>query len=207
MGELSRIVYRVFTTLLFVVSGPLQGFICICIVLTSGFPVFFRQKRTGQYGKPFTLVKFRTMVAGADRLQIKYKKFNEANGPVFKIRNDPRFTQFGKLLSHTGLDELPQLWNVAKGDMALFGPRPLPISEAKELKDWQKKRHVIKPGILSSWILEGYHRTSFDDWMKSDIAYAKKKSLFYDLKLLSASLVFMLRLFIKEVKVAVFSDI
>ncbi len=140
------------------------------------------------------------MISGAQRLQKKYTKFNEADGPVFKIHDDPRFTPIGKFLSHTGLDELPQLWNVLKGDMAFFGPRPLPVAEAKKLKTWQQARHAIKPGIISPWVFEGYHSKSFVEWMKSDITYAKSKSFISDCILLGKTIVFMGKLFIHEVE-------
>jgi len=123
------------------------------------------------------------MRRGAESEQKLLRRRNEATGPVFKIHNDPRFTVIGKFLSHTGLDELPQLWNVLKGEMAIVGPRPLPVFEVKHLTEWQKKRHDIKPGIISPWIVEGYHRNTFDTWMKSDLAYIQKKSFWYDLGL------------------------
>jgi len=152
----------------------------------------------GKNGKTFILYKFRTMVVGAERQQQRYKHLNEANGPAFKIRHDPRYTPFGKFLSHTGLDELPQLVNILNGDMALFGPRPLPVDEANKLTRWQQERHCIKPGIISPWILDGYHKKQFDDWMKSDLAYVKNKSFVYDLKLFIRSIVFMVRLIMVE---------
>lgn len=190
--------YRIFIWTLCIVSLPIQGLISAAIVLTSGLPIFFFQKRIGKGSKPFTLYKFRTMIRSADLLKRRYQTLNEASGPVFKMRNDPRFTPIGKFLSHTGLDELPQLWNIVKGDMALFGPRPLPVAEAKKLKLWHRERYTIKPGIISPWILEGYHRTSFDNWMKSDIAYTKKKSFRYDVMLFFHSLSFLARLIGKE---------
>lgn len=145
------------------------------------------------------MYKFRTMYRSAEKDQKKYVKQNEANGPVFKIHNDPRFTPIGSFLSHTGLDELPQLWNVLYGDMALFGPRPLPVSEAKLLLPWQKERQQIKPGILSPWIFNGYHRRTFDEWMRDDCMYVQKKSFFYDTQLFIRSCVFMITLFLQEV--------
>ena len=185
--------------ILFIFALPLLVVIALAILFFSGTPVIFCQKRIGLHGRIFVLYKFRTMKKGSDKEQWKNRKFNEANGPVFKIRNDPRFTPFGKFLSHTGLDELPQLLNILKGDMALIGPRPLPVDEAKKLKAWQKKREEIKPGIISPWIIEGYHSRSFDDWMMSDIAYAKKKSLGYDLVLTYRTALLMLRLLWSEV--------
>jgi lipopolysaccharide/colanic/teichoic acid biosynthesis glycosyltransferase len=143
--------YWIFILILFVVTLPIQALIFICILLTSGPPVLFLQRRMGKNKKTFVLYKFRTMMVGSENKQKEYRPLNEANGPVFKIRNDPRYTPFGKFLSHTGLDELPQLFNILHGDMALFGPRPLPVYEAKRLLLWQQQRHSIQPGIISPW--------------------------------------------------------
>lgn len=140
------------------------------------------------------------MVLDAEEQKPFLRKKNEANGPVFKIRNDPRFTQIGKFLSHTGLDELPQLFNVVIGDMALFGPRPLPLSEAKKLTSYQHRRELIKPGIFSPWIIDGYHKKNFEAWMESDIAYAKSKTIVSDFRLFAIACFFMLELFAKEVR-------
>jgi lipopolysaccharide/colanic/teichoic acid biosynthesis glycosyltransferase len=175
--------YLFFVIILFIFTLPIQLAISLCVLVASGVPVFFIQKRIGKNGRTFTMYKFRTMIPGAETMQKTLRKMNEAHGPVFKLYNDPRYTSFGKFLAHTGLDELPQLYNVLAGDMALLGPRPLPVAEEKKLKPWQKARESIKPGIFSPWILEGYHRTPFDAWMKSDIAYTKKKNFWYDMRL------------------------
>ena len=111
----------------------------VLILLFSGFPVFFFQNRVGKDGKIFTMIKFRTMVHGAHAKQKQYKDLNEADGPVFKIRSDPRFTSVGKFISHIGLDELPQIINVLKGEMALIGNLPLHVDEEKKLKLCSKK--------------------------------------------------------------------
>lgn len=170
--------YKFCIVLLIIVTLPIYIVISISILLTTGFPVFFLQKRIGKGGKEFTIFKFRTMILNAHDLQSDLIHLNEAHGPVFKITEDPRFTKVGRFINHTGLDELPQLWNVFFGTMALIGPRPLPTSEAKKLKQWQKAREKILPGIISPWVLEGYHSTPFNEWMKSDIAYVEKKSFF-----------------------------
>ncbi len=194
-----RVIHTIFVLLLLILTFPLCLAICIVIVCVSGFPILFQQKRIGYKGKVFTMYKFRTMKINSEKLQFKYKAKNEANGPVFKIYNDPRFTSVGKFLSHTGLDELPQLWNVLLGDMALFGPRPLPVSESRKLKHWQKKRYEAKPGIISPWVLEGYHRQTFDEWMRNDCQYVQQKNAWYDTKIFIASCVFMVKLFAYEV--------
>ncbi|MBU1326778.1 sugar transferase [Patescibacteria group bacterium] len=192
--------YCLFILLLIALSLPLQFLVVILIAITSGFPVVYSQRRTGKNGKTFLMYKFRTMVKGAHGLQNKFEKLNEADGPVFKIRDDPRFTRIGKFLSHTGLDELPQLWNVVRGDMALIGPRPLPVAEASKLAPWMRKRHDVLPGIISPWILNGYHRQSFREWMKSDVSYAKHKSVSGDIRLFFCVCRLMARLFISELK-------
>lgn len=184
--------------LLFLAS-PFLFCIGVLIALFSGFPIFFRQQRIGKDGKPFIIIKFRTMHRGADDKQQAYSHLNEAHGPVFKIRNDPRFTSVGKFLAHTGLDELPQLFNVLMGDMAIIGPRPLPVSEVKKMSAWQRERHIVKPGIMSPWVLEGYHRQTFDAWMKSDIAYAKHKSFWYDISLFFRACGFLATLLWREI--------
>lgn len=186
-------------------------FACLCLLLTpvlisivliicifDGLPIFYRQKRTGINSKAFVFYKFRTMKVGADEWQKQYKHLNEADGPVFKIHNDPRFTTIGKFLSHTGLDELPQLINVIKGDMVIIGPRALPEKEAKKLKSWQKKRHIVKPGIISPWVLEGYHKQSFNNWMRSDIAYAQNKNTLLDIRLFVGAVILFGELLIRE---------
>lgn len=194
------LVYHLLILLLLIVSLPLQVLIAAAIIVSSGVPVIFRQRRVGKNGRQFVLFKFRTMSVGADRRQHQLNQRNEADGPVFKIRNDPRFTGVGKFLSHTGLDELPQLWNVLKGDMALIGPRPLPVAEVKKLKVWQQQRSSVKPGIISPWILDGYHTKTFDDWMKSDIKYIKQKSILYDTAFFMQFVGFLGRLFVREVR-------
>jgi lipopolysaccharide/colanic/teichoic acid biosynthesis glycosyltransferase len=193
------IIYRIFLIILCIIVAPFAAVITIAIVLFSRMPILFRQQRIGKSGKPFTMYKFRTMRVGAENMQKAYQKLNEADGPVFKIRNDPRFTRLGKFLAHTGLDELPQLVNVLCGDMALIGPRPLPVDEARKLTPAQKKRHDIKPGIISPWILDGYHKQTFDAWMKSDIGYGKKKSFLYDITLSFRTIIFLASLFIREI--------
>jgi lipopolysaccharide/colanic/teichoic acid biosynthesis glycosyltransferase len=192
-----NILYIAFIICISVISLPVFIVMSILVVLGSGLPILFIQKRVGKNGKPFAMYKFRTMKVGAEGKQRKLISKNEADGPVFKIRNDPRFTSIGKWLSHTGLDELPQLYNILVGDMSLIGPRPLPVLEAKQLKPWQQKRHTIKPGIISPWVLDGYHKKTFDEWMKSDIAYVKTKSFWGDVRLGLRSIGFMFHLLIQ----------
>ncbi len=177
---------EVFITIaFFLLFLPVLGIISLFILfLGGGWPILFKQQRVGEKGEVFDLFKFRTMYPGADNDQKKFEHLNEADGPVFKIKKDPRYTKIGRFLAHTGLDELPQLINIIKGEMSIVGPRPLPVKEANQLKDWQKKREEAKPGIISPWLFNGYHDSPFNKWMELDINYVDKKCLAYDLKLI-----------------------
>lgn len=200
MQYIGLLIYRILIVFIVCMSLPFLCVIGAGVALTAGFPIFYSQWRVGKNGKKFLLYKFRTMSVGAHRQQNKLAKWNEARGPVFKIHNDPRFTPIGKFLSHTGLDELPQLFNVLRGDMAIIGPRPLPVTEAKRLTTKQFARHMIKPGIISPWILEGYHHASFELWMNKDLAYVHEKSLPKDAMLFLKAVVFFFTLLTREIK-------
>lgn len=124
------------------------------------------------------------MVEGADSLKSQVQSLNEADGPVFKIRHDPRYTPVGKILSHLAIDELPQLINVINGEMALVGPRPLPVAEAKKVPKKYHARFTVLPGMTSSWIVNGAHALSFKRWMELDCEYAHNRNILTDLKIL-----------------------
>ncbi|MDO8551789.1 MAG: sugar transferase [bacterium] len=175
-----------------ILLSPLFLIIAILIKKTSRGSIIFTQKRTGKNGKSFTLYKFRTMVPNAESLKKKYQHLNEADGPVFKIKNDPRFTKIGKILSISGLDELPQLFNTLKGEMSLVGPRPLPIAEeAKINQKYQNKRRKVKPGIVSLWTMNGASHSSFQSWVESDMDYIKRCSLKIDLSIIVGTLLML----------------
>lgn len=123
------------------------------------------------------------MVVDAENLKSKIQNLNEADGPVFKIRNDPRYTKFGYFLAHSGLDELLQLINIVKGEMAFIGPRPLPVEEAKKVPKKYERRFSVLPGISSLWVVEGTNHRDFNKWMMLDLEYVKKKSFWYDIKI------------------------
>jgi lipopolysaccharide/colanic/teichoic acid biosynthesis glycosyltransferase len=150
-------------------------------ILYPNQPALFIQKRTGMGGKPFNMFKFRTMIANAHSMQKKYKHLNISDGPAYKIYNDPRLTKFGQILFKTGVDEIPQLLNVIKGEMSIVGPRPLPVAEADKLTTKQKQRHLIKPGITSSWVVSGGHQLSFAKWMELDLKYIKESNIQIDI--------------------------
>lgn len=149
----------------------------------------FSQNRVGKDGKVFRLYKFRTMYPGAEIDKEKFLHLNEADGPVFKIRDDPRFTRIGGWLARTGLDELPQVINVLKGEMALVGPRPLPVDEEKLIPGrWRQKRRSVRPGLTSSWVVQGGHNLSFSNWMELDMKDIENKNFIYDFVILVKTL-------------------
>lgn len=168
-------------------------------MIDSGWPFWYSEQRVGKNGRLFRLLKFRSMYLGADKEQEKLRSQNEADGPVFKIFNDPRLTKFGSFLFHSGLDELMQLINIVKGEMSFVGPRPLPVKERNRLKKSYLDREKVNPGIISPWIFLGYHKLSFAQWMRSDLKYVKKKSLFYDLILMAKGGRMMMILVVKEI--------
>jgi lipopolysaccharide/colanic/teichoic acid biosynthesis glycosyltransferase len=191
---------RVIALVLIVILSPLLVFLSLLLVVGEGWPIFYVQKRVGRKGKIFEMIKFRTMRVGAEKEQKELLSFNEADGPVFKIHNDPRHTKVGRFLFHTGLDELPQLFNILKGEMAMVGPRPLPVAEEAQIeKKYQLARRQVKPGLVSPWMVSGYHRMKFEDWMKSDGEYVRKKNGIYDGYLLVKSVILVLSLIWREV--------
>lgn len=185
--------YRAFAAAGLVVVSPLLGVLYITVKASSPGPFIFSQKRTGKDKKPFNIYKIRTMHLGAEKLQGRLKKKNEADGPVFKIRNDPRFTPVGKWLSGSGLDELPQLWNICRGEMSFVGPRPLPVPEAKCVPARFAARFSVLPGITSPWVVNGNHSLSFSTWMELDVAYAKEQSFLKDLFIMSQTVFMIIR--------------
>src|SRR3990167_3725911 len=164
---------RILEGVLLVLSFPVFALLWMLVNLEDGGPLLFKQKRLGKGRKPFLIYKVRTMVVGAENLQRKYKGLNEADTPVFKIYNDPRYTHLGKFLAHTGLDELPQLINIVKGEMKFIGPRPLPVYEAVKVPKRYSLRFSVLPGVTSLWIVKGAHSLSFEKWMELDMKQIK----------------------------------
>jgi lipopolysaccharide/colanic/teichoic acid biosynthesis glycosyltransferase len=171
---------------LLVLLSPVLLTLFLGVWFTVGRPVIFAQKRLGLGGEPFFLYKFRTMKLGAEKLQAKLLAQNEAPAPMFKLHHDPRFIGIGRWLSNIGLDELPQLWNILRGEMSLIGPRPLPVTEAAQLikKDssW-KFREAVRPGLLSEWSLDANRHRSLAHWKKLDLLTIQNGGLGYELKL------------------------
>lgn len=178
----ANLLQRIFALIVLVLSAPFLFISWVIVKLEDGGPLIFKQKRMGKDSSVFILYKLRSMVEGAEAQKEKYLHLNETDGPVFKIRQDPRYTKYGRFLAQTGLDETPQLVNVIRGEMAFVGPRPLPVEEAKRVPGRYKKRMEVLPGITSPWVIKGAHELSFREWMELDLDYVEKKSYLYDLK-------------------------
>jgi len=167
---------------LLVLLGPILALVYVSLwVTTRGRPIF-RQVRLGHCGRPFVMYKFRTMVV--DALDRQGAVANEQGGPIFKNRSDPRTTRLGRLLRTTSIDELPQLFNVLRGDMSLVGPRPPLAHEVAHYRPWQRRRLAVQPGLTCLWQVSGRSEIGFEDWVRMDLWYINHQSLWTDLKLL-----------------------
>ncbi|KPL25499.1 MAG: hypothetical protein AMJ93_00120 [Anaerolineae bacterium SM23_84] len=166
-----------------VLLSPLMLLTAIVIRLDSPGAAIFRQTRLGRGGRPFTVFKFRSMRAGAEAERTTLADLNEAEGPIFKMRNDPRRTKLGQLLRRTSLDELPQLYNVLRGEMSLIGPRPALPSEVEQYQEWHKKRLETWPGMTGLWQVSGRSELTFDEMVLLDIYYVENWSLLLDLQI------------------------
>jgi exopolysaccharide biosynthesis polyprenyl glycosylphosphotransferase len=171
-------------TLLLIVLSPLLLAIVLAVKLSSRGPVLYRSVRPGIGQLPFDCLKFRTMHCDAEHRQAELEKLNEADGALFKIRDDPRLTRVGRALRRFSLDELPQLINVLRGEMSLVGPRPLPERDFERLEDWHRKRYLVLPGITGLWQVSGRSELDFDDLVNLDFIYLERWSLALDLAIL-----------------------
>ena len=171
-----------------VLTAPLMAVAAFAIKLTSPGPVLFRQLRVGKNGRPFVFYKLRTMATGAPALRARLRPLNEQTGPVFKMRDDPRVTRVGRILRKTSIDELPQLWNVVKGDMSLVGPRPPTVDEVDAYERWHHRRLTLTPGLTCIWQVSGRSLVGFTDWVRMDIEYAERQSFLLDLRILSRTI-------------------
>lgn len=180
-----RVADVVISFFMLVLLSPVMLLAALAIKLTSPGPVLFRQMRSGLNGRLFTLYKFRSMYIDAEARKKELASLNEMDGPVFKIKNDPRIMPVGKFLRKSSIDELPQLWNVLIGDMSLVGPRPLPEEEARNCIRWQRRRLSMRPGITCIWQVSGRNRiTDFNEWVRLDLHYIDTWSLALDAKIL-----------------------
>lgn len=167
-----------------VLAAPVLLIVAALIVLESPGPVLFRQERVGRFGRRFTCLKFRSMHLGADARRDDLRHRNEATGPIFKMRSDPRVTRVGRVIRRLSIDELPQLWNVVIGDMSLVGPRPPMPCEVVEYQDWHRRRLEVAPGLTGLWQVSGRSKLTFDEMVMLDLFYAENWSLGLDLRIL-----------------------
>jgi exopolysaccharide biosynthesis polyprenyl glycosylphosphotransferase len=195
---LSRVAKRAFDAIVSLIAtlllSPLLLAVALAVKLTSPGPVFFIQDRYGYHRQKIRLVKFRTMIQGAETLLESLEHLNEASGPIFKIRNDPRITPFGKFLRKTSIDELPQLWNVLIGDMSLVGPRPMTLRDVSLFNEaYLLRRFSAKPGITGLWQISGRSNLTFDQWIALDFSYIDRWSLGLDMRILLATIPVIVR--------------
>lgn len=189
-----RVIDFVLSAALLVLVAPLFALVAALIKLSSPGPIFFSQNRVGLNKRQFRIYKFRTMVNDAEQLQDQLLSVNEMTGPAFKIKNDPRVTPLGRFLRKSSIDELPQLFNVLKGDMSLVGPRAMSLRDYQLFdQDWQRRRFSVKPGITCLWQINGRNSIPFEQWMELDMQYIDKWSLWLDLKILVRTVPAVLR--------------
>jgi len=173
----------VLAALSLVLLSPLMFTVAAAIRVTSPGPVLFKQTRCGLGGRRFTLYKFRSMINNAEQLRAELHQLNEMDGPVFKISDDPRITRVGRWLRRFSLDELPQFWNILRGDMSFVGPRPAVPEEVDQYEPWQRRRLRMRPGLTCIWVLEGRNHLDFNRWIQLDLTYIDTWSLWLDAKI------------------------
>ena len=184
----------IFSIILIFLTLPIMVIIAVAIKLGDNGDVLFRQPRVGYNKRIFKVYKFRTMCKDADKMQDKISQLNEMDGPVFKIKNDPRISPFGRFLRKYSLDELPQLFNVLKGDMSIVGPRPMPLGDYKGFsEDWHRRRFSMRPGLTCYWQVRGRNALPFETWMRFDMEYIDNWNLFEDLKIILLTIPEVLR--------------
>lgn len=171
-----------------IASLPVLTVAAIAVKVTSPGPAFFAQQREGHGGQRFTMWKLRTMHSDAESQKKELRKFSQQDGPAFKMKKDPRTTAVGRFLRWSSMDELPQFWNVIKGEMSLVGPRPLPVEESTACQNWQRRRLQVAPGMTCTWQVCERGNVSFDEWVRMDLRYVKDHSLTEDLRLLLMTL-------------------
>lgn len=179
-----RLIDLFFSLIGIIILSPIFLIVIILIKHDSKGPIMFSQDRVGKRGKIFKMYKFRSMVVNAEELLSKLKDNNEMSGPMFKMKEDPRITKVGKFIRKTSIDELPQLFNVLKGEMSLVGPRPNLPAEVAEFSPEHKLKLLAKPGLTCYWQVMGRNKIGFEDWMKLDIKYIEERNTFIDLKLI-----------------------
>jgi exopolysaccharide biosynthesis polyprenyl glycosylphosphotransferase len=171
-----------------VLLSPLLAFLAAWIAISDGRPVLFRQVRIGEHGRLFAVIKFRTMVRDAEERLVDLEDRNEIHGHAFKVTDDPRVTGLGRVLRGFSLDELPQLWNVLRGEMSLVGPRPPLPNEVDTYDVWHRRRLSMKPGITGLWQVAARREPEFDRWVRMDLDYIDRWSLWLDLKIIARTI-------------------
>ncbi|MFW2490564.1 sugar transferase [Clostridium chromiireducens] len=167
-----------------IILTPILLIVGLLIKLESKGPIIFAQERIGKNGEVFKMYKFRSMVINAEELKEKLHCKNEMSGPMFKIKDDPRVTRVGRFIRKTSIDELPQLFNVLKGEMSLVGPRPSLPKEVEKFDNWMMTRLKVKPGLTCYWQVSGRNDIDFEDWMKLDLRYVENRCILVDIKLI-----------------------
>jgi exopolysaccharide biosynthesis polyprenyl glycosylphosphotransferase len=190
---LKRLLDLVAAALLLLALAPVLLLCAAAVRLSSPGPVLFRQQRVGRDGRVFSMWKFRSMTVDAEDRLASLRSLNEADGPIFKLRHDPRVTAAGRWLRTWSLDELPQLFNVLRGEMSLVGPRPLPTYEVDLSDPWARSRLRVRPGLTGLWQVSGRHRLSFDEMVRYDVLYADNWSLAMDLRVVLRTIPAVLR--------------
>jgi lipopolysaccharide/colanic/teichoic acid biosynthesis glycosyltransferase len=186
--KVKRLLDIFLSTLFLLIASPVMLIIALAVKLDSPGPIFFRQERSGLKGRDFTMYKFRSMVSNAEEMKRELLELNEVDGPMFKIIQDPRITRVGKFLRDTNLDELPQLFNILKGDMSLVGPRPLSFEEMRYNPRWRDARLAVRPGMTGLWQVEAHTKLEFNEWIRQDLDYVHNVSLGQDLNILYRTL-------------------
>jgi lipopolysaccharide/colanic/teichoic acid biosynthesis glycosyltransferase len=192
--DVKRVFDIIFSSLFIILSIPIFVITVMIICFDDGWPFFFSQNRIGLNKRRFKMFKFRTMIRDAERLQGELESLNEVEGAAFKITKDPRITKSGDFLRKTSLDEMPQFFNVFKGDMSIVGPRPLPVRDFERFyRNAHRRRFSVKPGITGLWQVSGRSDISFEGWMNLDLHYVDNWSLMLDFKILLKTIPAVLR--------------
>ena len=176
-----------------VLASPIMLITAIAVKRCDGGPAIFAQERVGKNGSRFKMYKFRSMYMDAEERLAELQKYNQVDGPAFKMTNDPRITPVGKFIRKTSIDELPQLVNILKGDMSIVGPRPPLPREVDQYNDWDWGRLAVKPGLTCYWQISGRSDVSFEEWMRLDLKYVEEQGFFTDLKILFKTVAVVLR--------------
>jgi lipopolysaccharide/colanic/teichoic acid biosynthesis glycosyltransferase len=187
-GPRKRLADLILASTALIVTSPLLALLALLVKISSPGPALFRQERIGKALRPFTMFKLRTMIDGADRLVVALLEESGADKRFYKFHDDPRITRIGRWLRRWSLDELPQFWNVLRGDMSLVGPRPGLASEIESYESWQIARLAVRPGLTGAWQVSGRSELSFDDCVRLDLAYIEEWSLFGDLIILAKTI-------------------